>query len=135
MKLKDKKYLCTKDTTTNTFILGTIGDIECWRENGRAWTKNLTNPSMYYCFKYVGKTKVIKTIEEYFKVELNEVSQEFYNIYTKIQSLMCNKTLLNTQYKDKNYTKEQKQYFQDGYYSAIRVIINLLQRIVAEKKK
>lgn len=135
MKLKDKKYLCTKDSTSHTFILGNIGDIEFWRECGRTWTKNLPNQSMYYCFKYVGKTRVIETIEEYFKVELNEVSQEFYNIYTEIRLLMCNKKILNAQFKDKDYNKEQKYYFQEGYYSAIRVIINVLLKMVAEKKK
>lgn len=123
MKLRDRKYMCTRDLQGGDFAVGGIGNIEYWRERAMGWAYGDDSMELYYSLKYLPKKQVINFVTEFWELEFTEITEEFSKIYTMIEKMHFD---YGFECKD-----QRKIDYGDGFNNAVQII---LYNLVYEKE-
>jgi len=131
--MKNKYYLCVDDLQGGCFAIGRIGDIEYWRKSAMEWCDADDNSSTYNYLKRLAKKEVIDFIQEFWQIEIKNVSYDFYEIYNLIENLTYN-TKKTDNYIEQNIAEEKTSNFYDGFYSGLYHVLSSLQEHIEQKE-
>lgn len=134
MRLRDKKYICIRDLQGGDFAVGGAGNIEFWRERAMDWASSDDNMETYYYLKYLAKKEVINFIQEFWQLEIIEVTEELYKVYDMIERISYE---ICTSYEElfgDEKEKQKQKYFRQGYQAAIRNILYKLDGLICKEE-